>query len=84
MSYVSFTDLRNNLAKHLDQVVADRTEVVVSRRNGESVVMMALSEFEGWKETVYLLSNPANARHLADSIAELDAGGSAEHALLDE
>lgn len=84
MSHVSFTDLRNNLAKHLDQVVADRTEVVVSRRNGEAVVMMPLSEFEGWKETVHLLSNPANARHLADSIAELDAGKSAEHTLLDE
>ena len=33
MAHVTFTDLRNNLASHLDKIEADRTELVVTRQN---------------------------------------------------
>jgi PHD/YefM family antitoxin component YafN of YafNO toxin-antitoxin module len=35
---------------------------------------MPLDEFRSWKETAYLLSTPANARSLLESIAQV-AGG---------
>jgi antitoxin YefM len=41
---------------------------------GDQVVAMPLDEFKPWKETLYLLSNPANAAHLRRSIAEAGAG----------
>ena len=83
MAYVTFTDLRNNLASHLDKIEADRTELVVTRQNHDPVVIIALSEWEGMKETVHLLGTPANARHLLESIAEADAGRLVERDLID-
>ena len=40
------------------------------------------SEWASIEETLYLLRSPANARHLLESIAELDAGGGEVHDLL--
>lgn len=83
MSHVSFTDLRNNLARHLDRVEADRVELVVTRQNHEPVVIVPLSEWEGMKETVHLLSSPENARRLRAAIDELDAGKGIERELFE-
>lgn len=74
MTYVTLTELRANMAKHFDKVEEDRTELIVTRQNHEPVVVMALSELEGLRETLHLLSSRANAEHLQRSIAELDAG----------
>ena len=74
MSHVTFTELRANMAKHLDEVLANRDELVVTRQNHEPVVILPLAELEGLRETLHLLSTPANAEHIRNSIAELDAG----------
>ncbi|TSD90804.1 type II toxin-antitoxin system prevent-host-death family antitoxin [Mycobacterium sp. KBS0706] len=84
MTHVTLTELRANMAKHLDQIEADRTELVVTRQNHEPVVILPLSEFEGMRETLHLLSTPANADHLRRSIAELDAGKGIERTLIEE
>jgi antitoxin YefM len=84
MSHVTFTELRANMAKHFDRLEADRTELVVTRQNHEPVVILPLAELEGLRETVHLLSTPANAERLAASIAELDAGHGIERKLVDE
>ena len=83
MPHVTLTELRANMAKHLDQIEADRTELVVTRQNHEPVVILPLAEFEGMRETLHLLSTPANADHLRRSIAELDAGKGVERALIE-
>lgn len=84
MTYVTLTGLRANMAKHLDKLEADRTELVVTRQNHEPVVIMPLAELEGLRETLHLLSSPANAEHLRRSIAELDAGKGVERDLIEE
>lgn len=84
MSHVTFTDLRANMARHFDRIEADRTELVVTRQNHEPVVILPLAELEGLRETVHLLSTPANAERLALSIAELDAGSGRERSLVEE
>ena len=83
MGHVSFSELRANMAKHFDRVEDDRSELVVTRQNHEPLVLMALSELEGLRETLHLLSTPANAGHLLSSIAELDAGLGEERQLVD-
>ncbi|MDO9415969.1 type II toxin-antitoxin system Phd/YefM family antitoxin [Pararhizobium sp.] len=72
MNVISFSELRANMAKHFDKVEQDHDELVVTRQNREPMVVMSLSDFEGWKETMYLLSNPANKERLLRSIADLD------------
>ncbi len=82
MGYVTYTDLRENLARYMDEAVASRAPIVVTRQGKPAVVMMSLEEFEGWQETVHLLSNPRNAEVLLRSIRDADAGRVEEHELI--
>ena len=83
MTHISFTELRANMAKYFDRVEADRDELVVTRQNHEPMVMMPLAELEGLRETLHLLSTPANAERLLRSIAEADAGNLTERTLIE-
>jgi antitoxin YefM len=74
MDAVTYTYTRNNLAATMDKVVADHAPVIITRQNGEPVVMMSLEDFQSWEETAYLLSSPANARKLMKSIDEANRG----------
>jgi len=84
MRHVSFTELRASMAKHFDEVEADRTELIVTRQNHEPMVVMPLAELEGMRETLHLLSTPANAEHLLASIRELEEGKGVERTLIEE
>jgi len=79
MGHVSYTELRQHLAKYLDRVCDDRTPLIVTRQNERSVVMMSLAEFESIEETLHLLRSPANAEQLLRSMADADAGKLSEH-----
>lgn len=79
MDAVSYSELRQTLKARMDKVCADRAPLLVTRQNGEPVVLMSLSDYEGLEETLHLLSNPANAERLLRSIAQADAGQLAEH-----
>jgi antitoxin YefM len=83
MDHVSYTDLRQNLARYLDQAVDSRAPILVTRQGGKgSVVILSAEEFAGWEETVHLLASPANARHLRESIRAIEAGETQEHELV--
>ena len=84
MSHVTFTELRTSMAKHFDRVELDRTELVVTRQNHEPVVLMPLAELVGLRETIHLLSTPANAEQLLQSVAQLDAGAGEERRLIEK
>jgi antitoxin YefM len=45
---------------------------------------MALDEFNAWQETFYLLSNPANAAHIFQSIKEIEAGDTFEKHIIEQ
>jgi antitoxin YefM len=55
-------------------VVEDADVTIITRRDAEDVVVMPLSTWNSWQETEYLLTSPANARLLRESIAQLNAG----------
>ncbi len=74
MDVISFSDTRANLKSVMDRVVADHAPIVVARQKAEAVVLVSLADWNAMEETAYLLSSPANARRLAESIAILDAG----------
>jgi antitoxin YefM len=81
MDTVSYSELRQNLKARMDKVCDDHAPVLVTRQNGEPVVMMSLSEYESLEETLHLLSSPANAERLLRSIAEAEACELTEHDL---
>jgi antitoxin YefM len=74
MDAVTYTYARNHLTATMDKVVADHAPLIITRQNGEPVVMMSLEDFQSWEETAYLLASPANARKLMKSLAEAGKG----------
>lgn len=74
MDVVSYSDARANLKDVMDHVVQDRAQVIVTRQKAEAVVMVSLSDWNAMAETLHLLSTPANAARLRDSISQLEAG----------
>lgn len=82
MDVMSYSEARKNLKSVMDKVVADHSEAIITRRNGEAVVMVSLSEWNSIRETEYLLRSPENARRLRESIAQLDCGEGLERDLI--
>lgn len=74
MRTITYSQSRQNYAATLDSVLDDREEVVITRNGKDSVVMVALDDYESLKETAYLLQNPANARRLLGAIERLESG----------
>ena len=72
-----------NLEQLVEQVLADAEPTIVVTEGGKPVVFLPLDDYNSWKETLYLLSNPANAQHLRQSIAEARAGNVQERELLE-
>ncbi|WP_024873585.1 type II toxin-antitoxin system Phd/YefM family antitoxin [Tolumonas lignilytica] len=84
MQVVSFTEARNNLKSVLDQVVNDADCTIITRRDAEDAVVMSLDYYNSLMETVHLLKSPANAAHLAKSIAQYRNNQTQERDLIDE
>ena len=74
MKITTYSKLRQNLAKCMDEVADDHAPMLVTRSNGRHAVLMSLEDFAGYEETRYLNSSPANAKRLNEAMADLDAG----------
>lgn len=83
MRIITFSDARNNLRSVMDQVVDDADVTVVSRRDAPDAVIMSFDHYNSLMETVHLLSSPANAAHLARSIAQARGGQAQSRELID-
>lgn len=83
MNAVTLKDAKLNLEQLVNQVIADAEPTIIIAENGDQVVFLPLDEYNSWKETLYLLANPANADHLRRSIAEAEDGKAQERELLD-
>lgn len=83
MRVVNFSEARNNLKTVLDQVIDDADYTVITRRDAEDAVVMSLDSFNSFLETFHLLKSPANAEHLAKSIAQYRNGKITERKMID-
>jgi antitoxin YefM len=71
---LSYTAVRNNLAKTMEQVCEDHSPVLITRKGEIAVVMISLEDYHSLEETAYLLRSPKNAQRLITSIASLGQG----------
>ena len=74
MRIVTYSEARSSLKSVLDAVHDDADVTVISRRDGADAVVMSFDYYQSIMETMHLLSAPANAAHLAKSIAQHKAG----------
>ena len=80
----SISDFRKNIAADIEAAVEDHVPLIITRTGGkQAAIVMSLADFESWRETLYLMSTPANAKELRESIAELNAGKGVERKLID-
>ncbi len=82
MDVLSYSDTRARLKEVMDQVVADRAPVVVTRKRGEAVVMVSLADWRAMEETLHLLASGNNAQRLSAAIEQLDAGKGVEREIV--
>jgi antitoxin YefM len=67
-----------NLLRLIEKVNDDRAPIHITSPNGNAV-LLAEEDFASWQETIYLKRSPANARRLAESVAEAERGNTEPH-----
>lgn len=82
MKVITYSEARSALKTVLDRVHDDADVTVISRRDGADAVVMSLEHYESLMETMHLLGTPANAAHLAKSIAQHKSGKALRRALV--
>ena len=68
----------------IDRVIADVEPTIICNNKGNKAILISIDEFSSWQETLYLLSNPVNAKHLLGSIQSVKAGKVVERDLIEE
>jgi antitoxin YefM len=67
-SSASPTEARKHFFSLMDQVANDHQVVIVKRRDGENVALIAESDLASLYETAHLLKSPKNAQRLFESL----------------
>ena len=83
MDVMTYSDARAQFKGVMDRAINDKQEVVVTRKNGEAVVVVSLEAWNSINETLHLLSSPRNAGRLRTAIAQLDAVDGEERELIE-
>ena len=83
MNAITLNEAKKSLDQLIDQVIADAEPAIICNDKGKKAVLLSLNEFNSWQETLYLLSNPANAEHLRKSIAQAKMGKTKERELIE-
>jgi antitoxin YefM len=83
MNAIPVMQAAQNLNALIEQIIEDAEPAILLNDKGSKAVLMSLDEFNSWQETLYLLSNPANAEHLRRSLQEAREGKGTERELID-
>ncbi|MBF2056086.1 MAG: type II toxin-antitoxin system Phd/YefM family antitoxin [Cyanobacterium sp. T60_A2020_053] len=83
MKAITSNQAKKQLDELIDTVILDVEPTIVCNDQGKQAVLMSLDEFNSWQETLYLLSNPANAEHLMKSIKEAKSGSKSVKELIE-
>lgn len=70
----TYSQAREQLKTLMDRAVDDREIVVVRRRSGDAVALIAADELQSLMETAHLLRSPKNAERLLAALARARAG----------
>jgi len=73
MEAMTSNQAKQQLDELINRVILDAEPTILCNEQGKQAVLMSLDEFNSWQETLYLLSNPANAEHLRRSIAQVNS-----------
>lgn len=81
---ITYSDLRQHLKKAIDKVAETHEPYIITSNKQKKAVLLSYEDFSALEETAYLLRNPAMAKRLVDAVADIKAGNTQEHGLIDE
>lgn len=84
MKAITSKQAKQQLDEIIEEVILDVEPTILLNEQGKQAVLMSLDEFNSWQETLYLLSHPANAEHLLESINQAKKGKFFVRELVDE
>lgn len=71
---VSFKECSSHFPQMFERVAKHHEVIAVRGESEQSIVMLDAKEYSGLLETLYLLSNPANAARLREGMAQHQQG----------
>jgi len=74
MRMVPARELRNDLARLLDEVADRREHLVVTRRGRPAAALVPVDEYEALEESAEILSDPDAVAAIETGLAELERG----------
>ena len=74
MQAITYSEARYALKNVMDEACNNHEPILITRRKGENVVLLSLEDYESIMESDYLLSTPANAARLMQSLEEARSG----------
>jgi antitoxin YefM len=77
---ITASEARKSLFGLIEQVNNDRTEIEITSKRGDAV-LLSRAEFDALNETAYLLRSPANAERLLESLQQARTGETEQHKL---
>lgn len=72
MSVTTYSNARKNFKALIEQVNEDSDAITITTKDNNNAVLISEAEYNKFVETIYLLQNPANAKHLAKSMEQLE------------
>jgi len=71
MEMLSLSEAKINLSRLIDKVNSADEEVVITKNGRPAAVLVSPDEFEGWKETVLIRSEPGFLEELKKGLTML-------------
>lgn len=74
MLAINYSTLRNSMKKYFDIITDSIETIVVTRKNGNNIVMMSEETYNNLIENSYLTQNKKNYDWLMESKKQLESG----------
>ena len=71
MQTLSLSEAKINLSRLIDKVNTTDEEVVITKNGRPAAVLVSPDEFEGWKETLRIRSDPGFLKEIKKSVRVL-------------
>lgn len=74
MLAINYSTLRNSMKKYFDIITDSIETIIVTRKNGNNIVMMSEETYNNLIENSYLTQNKTNYDWLMESKKQLESG----------
>lgn len=72
--FMTATEARKNFYAVIDAAEHPGVAVAITHEGTPKVIVMSFEEYEGWQETMEIMSDPALDKDMEDAIKDMKAG----------